>query len=276
MAKFLPIIYKCNLKCVFCSAEDYKKQKQDLPINKLSQFDEKYVQISGGEPLLFSNKKLLFSFLSQLKKENKIIEFQTNGVLIRAEQEFIKKAVKVVDLFNVNFSAHNPKVDYEVCGIKKAFQLREAGVDILVKNGGNVRLTYIINKKNCKYPEDFVRHVFDRFPSVKVIQFSFVKAMGAASKNKKVVPRYEDVAPFLEKAMKFCVANNLNFSVDHIPICFLGNFKEFHVDYQKLARGEKGVFLTEKKHTSECKNCKMINLCSGTRKDYADIYEKNK
>lgn len=274
MAKFLPIIYKCNLKCIFCSAEDYKKQKKDLPICELSRFDEEYVQISGGEPLLFSDKKLLLSFLAKLKKENKIIEFQTNGVLIESEQPFVKKICKFVDLFNINFSAHNPEIDYAVCGIKKAFSLRERGVDFILKNGSNVRLTFVVNKINYKHLEDFVTYVYNRFPGVKTIQFSFVKAIGAATLNRKVVPHYKDVTPFLKKALAFCVANNLTCAVDHVPICFLGKFKKFHIDYQKLMSGEKGVFLTEKKHVSQCRDCEMKNSCPGPRMDYMDIYKK--
>lgn len=275
MATFFPIIYNCNLKCVFCSAENYKKTKRfSPPFADLARSKGGYVQISGGEPLLFPDKKFLLLAVAGLKKQGKFVEFQTNGVLIKKEKEFIGRIIPFVDLFNVNFSAHNSAVDLKVCGVAGVFKPREEGVKFLLNAKAPVRLTYVVNKKNFKYCENFAKYVSEKFPGIKMIQFSFVKAVGAAQGAKKIVPVYEETAPYLKKAFKFCEKSGVPFAVDHIPLCFLRGFEKRNVDYLKLAAGQKGVFLKEKGYVKKCGNCEMLSFCSGPRKDYVKIYGK--
>jgi MoaA/NifB/PqqE/SkfB family radical SAM enzyme len=275
----LPLTYKCNQDCVFCSAQNrdvFFELKQW--INALDREKGKLIQISGGEPLLVNNIKELLAFVRLCAKRGFVIEFQTNAVLFdELRQKELRYLISEINksggYFNVNFSAHNKTLDYKITKTEDAFKRRVSNLKSLLKMGAKVRLTHIITRLNYKFIDKFVSFVAKELPSVSHIQFSFVKAQGK-TRSKKIVPQYKNVSKYLDKALALAQKRNIEFQIDHIPLCFVWKYKNRHVDYIKKKAKLKGVYLLEKRKYPECKNCLVLNLCPGPRKDYMLLYPK--
>lgn len=273
MALHLPINGICNIQCVFCSAEG-RTGTFDLA-TLLDQIDRDrtgHVQISGGDPMIKDPAELL-QILLHCRKRGKIVEFQTNGIMItRYNPRRLKQIVGLANFFNINFSAHTPELDLEVTRTPGAFDWRVQGIHRLLSLGATVRLNYIVHQTNYRFCSDFVRFARRELGGFSWIQFSYCKGMGRAKGNREVMPRFQDAAPFLNDAFRACADLKVNFDIDHIPVCFVIDYKEHHADYRKMLESKPGVHLSEKQQVADCEPCMMNAVCPGPRKDYLEIY----
>ncbi len=273
MALHLPINGVCNIKCVFCSAEGRTGtyELQSL-LDEIDRDKTGHVQISGGDPMLKDPAELL-KILLHCRKKGKIIEFQTNGILLtRYNPQRLKLIRGLVNFFNINFSAHNVELDLAVTETPGAFDWRIKGVRHLIKLGSEVRLNYIVHSLNYRHCEEFVRFAAKELPGFSWIQFSYCKGMGRAKGNELIMPRFEDAATFLNAAFKACNESGVDFDVDHIPVCFVIDYKDHHADYRKMRAQQPGVHLAEKQQVADCEGCVMRQACPGPRRDYLEIY----
>jgi hypothetical protein len=88
------------------------------------------------------------------------------------------------------------------------------------------------------YLPDMVDYLQSSFAGFDMIQMSFTKAMGAAKSNQEVVPEYEKASPYFIEALARAHKYQVRVDVDHIPMCFLGEYFASHVDYNKILSGE--------------------------------------
>jgi MoaA/NifB/PqqE/SkfB family radical SAM enzyme len=266
----LPITEKCNQNCLFCSAKGRKEQLGKKFFQQTINKTEDSLVISGGEPTLSPD---LFWVIKKAKKKNLFVELQTNGINLYNKDLAIKLAKSGVDLFNINFPSHLSSINDKITQTKGLFDKKIKGIKNLQKQKANLRLTCIINSLNYKNLADYVFFVKQNFPKIKYIQFSFIKIIGAAKKNPQILINCQKVQPYLLKAFKKCQELKIDFIVDHIPLCYLGNYKEHHIDYQKIKKGEKPEFsLKEKVKMKECFNCSLNSYCFGVRKDYLKFF----
>lgn len=274
MALHLPILDRCNIGCVFCSAYGRGGQfSMEYLLGEIEQDKTGHVQISGGDPFLKPPLELL-RILKFCKEKGKLVEFQTNAAMVPGlPPKFLTAVMAMVDYFNVNHSAPDPELDRKVTGLEGVFEQRLAGIRELLGRGATVRLTYIVHRTNLEAISRTVEQVRRDLPGVAWIQFSYVKAMGKAQDNARLVPRYEEAAPFLNEGMRRARELGLEFMVDHIPVCFVRDFKDRHADYQKMIQGRPGVYLVEKQQVAACESCSLKPHCPGPRVDYLDIYE---
>jgi MoaA/NifB/PqqE/SkfB family radical SAM enzyme len=273
MALHLPINGVCNIKCVFCSSHG-RTGGYELP-GLLTEIDGDrtgHIQISGGDPMLRKPLEVL-AIVAHAKKQGKIVEFQTNGVLVEKwPPKRLTQLTGLIDFWNVNFSAHTPELDVVVTQTPGAFEARSRGVKRLLTLGKPVRLNYIVHEQNYRHAEQFVSFAAREFPGLAWIQFSYVKGMGRAKGNTLVMPRFRDAAPHLIRAFKRCEKLGVNFDVDHIPVCFVLDWKDHHADYRKMLESSPGRHLAEKQKVADCDGCTMRELCPGPRKDYIEVY----
>ena len=275
----LRIIHKCNQDCVFCSypGKNARNKKHDFNsyCREAAHSKDNLIQISGGEPFLAGAVNLLKLVLCAAKN-NKKIEIQTNASLIKdVPLSVLKKLVKAVNLsqgyFNVNLSAADSVMDGKISGVRNIFSDKIKGVKLLLKFGADIRLTYIVCRLNYRQAPEFVEFALKKFPGVKWLQFSFVKAMGKAL-TKKIVPKYLTASKYIIKAASLCERNKIKCEIDHIPLCMLGAYYRLNVDIGKIALNKGGLHRKEKTHIQRCLKCKYVNICSGPRKDYLKIY----
>ena len=270
---------KCNQKCVFCSYPWEKSDKNESDFKSLcrdiKESKDNLIQISGGETFLLGGDFLLKLALFTAKN-NKRIEIQTNGLLIKkVSPGVLKNLVKAVSLskgyFNINLSSSSPDADEKICGIKSGFEDKIEGVKLLNSLGARIRITYVVCRLNYKQTPEFVKFMSKEFPRIKWLQFSFVKSMGRA-KDKKIVPKYLTASKHIIKAVSLCLKNKIKCEIDHIPLCMLGKYYRLNVDIEKMINQGSGLHKVEKTHIKKCLNCEYADICSGPRKDYLNIY----
>ena len=215
----------------------------------------------------------VLSLAAHAKKLGKIVEFQTNAVLVEKwDPKRLAQLAGLLDFWNVNFSAHTPELDEAVTESPGAFAARVRGVRMLLTLGKPVRLNYIVHEINYRQAEDFVRFAVSELPGFAWIQFSYVKGMGRAKNNRLIMPAFRDAAPYLNRTFKLCERLGVNFDVDHIPVCFVMDFKNHHADYRKMRAEVPGRHLSEKQQVADCVGCVMREACPGPRKDYIEVH----
>jgi MoaA/NifB/PqqE/SkfB family radical SAM enzyme len=268
----LLITETCNLNCLFCSAKGRNaKINRKTILQQINQCKDG-LTISGGEPTLSPD---LFWIIEEAKKKNLFVELQTNGITL-CYKGLVSKLVKAgVNLFNINFPSHLSLINDKITQTKGLFKNKIEGIKNLQAVGSNIRLTCVVNALNYKDLQDYVIFVKQNFPKIKFLQFSFIKIMGQARKNPQILITYEKVQPFLLRAFKKCQELNIDFITDHIPLCYLDNLVKYHIDYQKIIRGEKPEYsLKEKMKLKECADCRLNSFCYGVRKDYLEFFGK--
>jgi len=266
----LPITNRCNQKCLFCSADGRRDKTGRSHQARLLSGAKDNLVISGGEPTL---SKDIFWLIKEAKKRKLFVELQTNAVTLCYESLAAKLASSGVDLFNVNFPSHSASNSDRITQTRDLFEKRLKGIRNIQKFKGEVRLTCIVNSLNYKNLEGYAVFVKENFPRIKYIQFSFIKVMGKAKKNPHILISYEEASPYLLRAFKRCRELDLDFIVDHIPLCYLGPYKKFHIDYQKIKRKEPPVdSMKEKVRIADCLQCSLSAYCCGIRRDYLQFF----
>ncbi len=275
-----PLTSKCNQRCIFCSAagrddsfdiEDFKRA--------VLKTEDKLIVFSGGEPFILPLKILLY-LVEFCVSSSKQVEIQTNALIIKSIIEKNEKEVKLLihllrktnGYFNVNLPSHLENIDFKITHIKDGLKNRLEGIRMLKALGATIRITHVINKINYGYLEGFANFLIENSDIWNWVQFSFIKAIGRAKENRKIVPKYSDVKPYLITALEKVDKAGFEFWVDHIPLCFLGRFYKHHVDVEKIKKNIKADYLYEKKKLPSCIGCKFYDICSGPRVDYIKIY----
>lgn len=257
MALHLRVTGACNLECPFCSFPERGRRFRlaDL-MRRVAASSERLVQVSGGEPLAAPREGLL-ALLVWLKRRRRLVELQTNAVLVPglAEDELRRLAARV-DAFNVNFTAAAP------------LSARLAGVDRLCGLGPPVRLTYVVCEDTLGGVASWPEFVARRLPKVGWLQFSLAKGQGRAAKRPGLIPRYADAGPALVRALDACARLGLRAVVDHIPPCRLPGHERAHADAGKVAAGRPGPHAAEKSRRPSCAGCALP--CLGPRLDHPD------
>lgn len=272
----LPIIEKCNLNCLFCSAKGRSEKTDLISVQSLLSQARKGLIISGGEPTLSED---LFEIIKEAKNKDLFVELQTNGVNLYY-RDLAKQLVEAgVDLFNINLPSHKDSVHDKLTQTNGMLPLKIAGLKNLTALKANVRLTHIINALNYKKLGEFVDFVSNNFSEIKYIQFSFLKIMGAVRSHPETIIPYQTASPYLLNALRKCEQNKISFVIDHIPACYLGDYKKNHIDCLKADaqknNGDSSYSLLEKVKLKVCQKCSFSSKCYGVRKDYLEFFGKD-
>ncbi len=155
----ISITDKCNLRCLYCMAEDQKFSSGGLKINEFLKISEKMIdkgikkiRITGGEPLMERKLPLMIKELKNQGIED--ISITTNAILLSKYAEELKSA----GLNRVNISLDTLKADkykYITRGgdISKVFE----GISACKKFGLNpIKInTVLLRDFNLDELEDF-------------------------------------------------------------------------------------------------------------------------
>ncbi len=142
----------CNAKCKYCLASNTPKDGQnqsfeavDIAARKAKQNGAKEVAISGGEPLL---DKDILAKIGIVKRYFKIINLQTNAILLNKPQDFKKAGVKNV---LVNLPSFEEDIYEKLVGLRKLNQVIR-NIKKALKVGLNVRICSVLVKN---YTDDY-------------------------------------------------------------------------------------------------------------------------
>ncbi|MCR4820597.1 MAG: radical SAM protein [Elusimicrobiales bacterium] len=272
----IPLIEKCNQRCLFCAAEDRHEtisfERNKKAIDRELDKGSRIIILSGGETTLCPD---VFHFIKYIRSRGAGVELQTNALTSSNPKMAKALVMSGVSLFNVNFPSNVPEINDELTGIPGSFARRLSGVKNLLSFGAAVRITHIVCEQNYRHLPDFVRFIHKELNGIKFIQFSFLKAMGGVLKRPCLLPSYEDVSSFIQEAFCLCEEYSIEAITDHIPPCFLARFYDRNVDYIKTGEGaETSLPESEKKQLPECAGCIFKSRCFGPREDYMLLKKK--
>lgn len=149
---YFAITHNCNARCKSCSMWRIKPEKfLDISkikkaIDKLDKIGVIYIQITGGEPLLYPK---IDQVIKYIKSKGIITHVVTNGSLLN--QENIKKISEAgIDGVAISVDHFDKKTLNEVRGIDNLSKKIENGIKLLKKFNIDFQASVTITKKNYK------------------------------------------------------------------------------------------------------------------------------
>ena len=164
---------KCNARCLMC---DFWKEKNDYltadeiikVIDDLNNWagNDFFIQISGGEPLIFKGIYDIFGFIAEKKIKTKI---STNGISLTKKtcDKIIKSGLPYL---SVSLDSHIPEIHDKFRGVKGTFKRAVEGLKYLHENGDlTLGISSIIMKDNISTFSESVEY----FLSLPINRFLF-------------------------------------------------------------------------------------------------------
>lgn len=275
MSRILYIKCNCNQKCVFCLGLHENNLVGNQKILSEARKGERIV-ISGGETTLSRDLLKILHLAKDKGLTN--IELQSNGETL-AEAGFARDLMKAgVKEFNINMPSHLERLNDRITQTPGSFKKTIKGLQNLINLKARIRLTCIIHSLNYATLEDYYRFVRVNLKGIAIVVMNFIQVEGGAKENPGLVPRFNQIKPFLLRTCEYARAVKGNFLTDNVPLCiFDKRHFYFCVDYNKnmLLRQHKKTDQTlnlAKAFTVKCRICLYQKLCGGVRTDYLQLY----
>jgi uncharacterized protein (DUF362 family)/MoaA/NifB/PqqE/SkfB family radical SAM enzyme len=277
----------CNQDCLFCTiADDNDKTlttaeaKQKLKSILEDGIDE--VTFTGGEPTIRDDLPELFSMV---QAKGVRIDLQSNGVRL-ADNAYLKKLVDN-GLVGVLIALHSHHADVSNKLTKtELFEKTVQGIRNCVKHKLKVSISHVINSMNYKELTDFIRFITGISRSIHVY-LSFLRPNGTTRHNSWIVPKLVDIERYLYDAMAYCENNNISYSVEGVPLCYMCDFEHrneesrrmFRVPQRYTGKGStqhedftRFVNTELKAKAADCKHCALNSLCPGVWREYSELH----
>ncbi|HPR16705.1 MAG TPA: radical SAM protein [Candidatus Cloacimonadota bacterium] len=143
---------RCNAKCRMCDCwkekNDYLSSEEIIAtLKKLKQWikSDIFVQIAGGEPLIFKGIFDIFSFCSQ---NGIICKISTNGIAL-TESNCDKIIASKLPYLSVSIDSHLPEIHDKFRGVEKTLEKAVNGIKYLSEHGNlTLGISSILMKDN--------------------------------------------------------------------------------------------------------------------------------
>jgi MoaA/NifB/PqqE/SkfB family radical SAM enzyme len=280
----------CNLHCCFCNIPP-ESQSYPLTASKKEvahQVEEIFrknrtpkISISGGEPTLYRG---LPGVVSMLKKRGALaIELQTNATFL-ADARSVRTLKRAgLDTAFVSFHTHIPRLFDALVASRGAFSRCRRGIRNLLEEKIEVVLNPVINSLTFRHLPAYIAYVHRYFPEIRALSLSVVQPRGRAKTQEALMPRYEALSPFVEKALD--LADELGIVVVNpycgLPPCVGGWHKRLGrcVEHNEnmFAMKQPGVLRSFASQIGKvkfpvCKKCGLYASCNGVWQEYGLIY----
>jgi MoaA/NifB/PqqE/SkfB family radical SAM enzyme len=156
---------RCNARCLMCNCwkekEDYLDYKEI--INALSQLKKWigsnfFVQIAGGEPLIY---KGIFDIFSYCADNGIICKISTNGIAF-SENTCNKIIQSKLSYLSVSMDSHLPEIHDKYRGVKGTLERAVNGIKYLAENGNmTLGISSVLMKENISTFSDSVDFFLD-------------------------------------------------------------------------------------------------------------------
>ncbi|MBD3203489.1 radical SAM protein [Candidatus Woesearchaeota archaeon] len=283
--------FLCNNRCIFCIEGDRPKYNRKFKAIKknLDEAKEKSVSLisfCGGELSIHKDIFKLFEYCHKLKFEEVVIA--TNARMFYYDwftDKFVDRCVyhdmKTKMVFS--YHAHKSEIHDPLCSINNGFSQAITGIKKLfrkLKDEKKDKSVYgsqnlVINRFNYKYLSEIVRFTHS-FGLIKHIQFINILPYESAEKSfKKLVPKINQVLPYVKEAIKDSKKIGINLYIEQMPFCL---FKEYKDNISELLDGRIfSEFDIENINRSsykfpECKECKYYLNCPGVSNTYKQYF----
>lgn len=275
----------CNINCVYCSSS-YNKKITVFGVDTVKKIllwgnknNVEGIFWGGGEPTLVESLPELTSFAKKLGYKN--IVLRTNGIMLQEISCLNKLIENGINKIEISVNTTNPQINKELTDNDEAFKAQIRGIKNVVKNKIDLVLTILITTKNYKNIPNIVN--FFNNLGVKNIRFGLISLFGLETQNISfLLPRIDDIIPYIIKTFSFVKKKKLNVTICHIPLCFLGaRYRQYLFNPKEmdlLIIDPSGKFKLENTpfeggvKKDECLQCTENKNCLGVRKDYLNIF----
>lgn len=150
---------KCNQKCTFCYRQSNTvEQAEDMSIERIKEVRIAFPNVDSfclcgmGEPLLNKNLDSIFQYLHEQKIVYGLI---TNGILLKEKMPLI--SIYKPSYVSVSLNAPNQDLHTQVTEVENKFEQILDGIRLCIRHKITTQLTYVCNKNNLQYIEDFLK-----------------------------------------------------------------------------------------------------------------------
>ena len=181
----LELTSKCNLKCPICFAASNETVKEDITIERISEYYDYImecggpynIQLSGGEPTLRND----LDEIIKIGRERGFIFFQlnTNGIRIGEDENYIKALANAgLNTVFLQFDGLSDEVYSKLRG-KKLLRLKLKAIENCKKAGvGVVLVPTIMKDVNINQIGKIISFAIDNMPAIRGVHFQPVSFFG--------------------------------------------------------------------------------------------------
>ena len=274
--------FQCNQNCKFCSIKykNYYKPFEQIirEIDEAAKENPYEINFTGGEPTLRKDLPELIKYASE---KVEMVRITTNGEMLSYE----KYTKKLVDsgLGGAIFSIHSSKerIHDFLTSVKGGWRLSIKGIRNLSKYVSNIGINSVITTLNYKDLPELEKFLVKNF---KIVTHCIIYPLieGNLLKNMYLLPKYEEVKPYVLEALDIAISNGIVAWAFNIPPCFLpAHEKDSSImKYSTKMYWENEVTdLDEKKKEKnimleECNRCELKDLCPGIQVRYIRKFGK--
>lgn len=292
----LKVGFTCNNNCIHCVISD-KFSERDLTLQEIKNIIDGYISqygtiqltLTGGEITIRKDFIDIMHFVQQKKSEGLItfVDMQTNARMLHKE-ELAAVACSVVDFFLVALHSYNAETHDSITRSKGSFSQTTKALSNLIKYSGKEKIAIqtVINRKNHKQLKQIYAFVYETF-GIKECNITFPHPIGVCM-SKEVVPSYEEVKPYVNEALSYCLSQGIYPYIEALPFCTLnsGENREYLFEFLQKRNidvvgycGEKDgklnyseLFDEGHRKYASCVNCPYNPQCEGVWKEHVEIY----
>lgn len=277
---------ECNQRCIFCyTTEDEKVTtvQAKATIDRYIEMGYSRISFTGGEPTIRDD---IFELISHAKEKGaKIIKVQTNGIRA-ADKRFLDRLVSAgMNYISVSILSHKKEVHEKLTKTPNSFERTFSSIKNIISSEIPLELFCVITTDNYLQLKDYLAFMHSTFPKIVSYQFLLFCPMARGWKNRRSVPRLNNIESSLTDMLEFSRKNNISVSTRGVPLCYLGSFERASVETKSLLSKYKKMIISDfnevvPKHSFEdsnskapqCKFCWLEKICGGTWTNYLKIY----
>ena len=292
----LKVGFSCNNNCIHCVISD-KFAERDLTLQEIKKIIDDYIDeygtiqltLTGGEISIRKDFSDIMDYVQQKKHEGLItfVDMQTNARMLYKE-ELAQIAARTVDFFLVALHSDKADIHDSITRAKGSFHQTTAAISNLIRfaGKGKIAIQTVINKKNYTHLTDIYAYIYETF-GIKECNITFPHPIGVCM-SEDVVPSYEQVQPFVNEALTYCLENEIFPYIEALPFCVWssGTNREYLFEFLKKRNidvvgycGEKDgnlnyleLFDEGHRKYGSCSQCQYNSQCEGVWKEHPEIY----
>jgi MoaA/NifB/PqqE/SkfB family radical SAM enzyme len=243
------ITRQCNYNCDHCCTDAVNESKEELPtkrvlevIDEMDQLGVAAIYFSGGEPL--KRKDILEILQYASSKENiKRINLATNGSLITNDTAKILANLNLESVL-ISLDGHTEEINNSIRGIKTAYNDALNGIELLSREGVNVRVGAVIWKENINFLEEITQLAIDK--NAYQIFFNWLVKVGRCNDNPAILV---NESHYLETSKRIMALKEKY--ADQIKVGY-HRFKTIYPGFPNCEGGKKIYHITAKGEIGPC------------------------
>ena len=270
--------FSCNQICKFCWVDTQQAnpspQRIESEIRHIINKRIPKLGISGGEPTLV---KELVKYIEIAKSGGlRQVELHTNAVRL-ADKSLCRDLKNAgLDMAYCTLLATEAKLSDDITRTAGTFRKTVTGIINLMEAGVHTAAHFVIMEDNYRILPGFVKFADENFTygdKRLAITFSYVAPRDAKAVSDGIVPRFTNVMPYLDQALRECVSRRIPFCAGEglkgMPPCVVPFRERYLKQFLPPSRNVTGGAFVKKEN---CAVCAYDGVCFGVRRYYAGHY----